>query len=239
MQSVLRLLYPARCVSCGDEVADDFGLCGPCWGDTPFIAGAVCDICGAPLPGEAGRDERLCCDDCLAVARPWSRGRAALAYGGNGRRLVLALKHGDRTDLVRPAARWMQRALAPLLGPDLLLVPVPAHWTRLFTRRYNQAALLAQALARETGLGCLPDGLIRPRLTPPQGKKSRARRFADLEGAIRPHPRHGGRLAGRRLVLIDDVMASGATLAASAEACRQAGCRDVFTLVLARAAKEA
>ncbi len=239
MQSVLRLLYPARCVSCGDEVADDFGLCGACWAKTPLIAGAVCDICGVPLPGEAEATERLACDDCLTTARPWSRGRAALTYGDNGRRMVLALKYGDRTDLVRPAARWMLRAFAPLLQTDLLLVPVPAHWTRLFTRRYNQAALLAQALARESGLKYLPDALIRPRPTPTQDHKTRARRFADLQGAIRPHPKRGKALAGKGVVLIDDVMASGATLTASAEACRQAGSRDVFTLVLARATKDA
>ena len=239
MQSVLRLLYPARCVSCGDAVAGDFGLCGACWGETPFITGAVCDICGVPLPGEVAEGERLKCDDCLTTARPWTRGRAAMVYAENGRRLVLALKHGDRTELVRPAAGWMQRGLAPLTRPDLIVVPVPAHWTRLFTRRFNQAALLAKALGRAAGLEYLPDALIRPRLTPPQGNKSKAQRFADLQGAIRPHPRNGRHLRGKHVLLVDDVMASGATLAASAEACRQAGCRDVFTLVLARATKDA
>ena len=239
MQSPLHVLYPSQCVSCGEPLADDFGLCGACWSKTAFISGLVCDRCGTPLPGEAAPDEILTCDDCMSLKRPWSRGRAALIYRDNARRLVLALKHGDRTDLARPAARWLAAALKPIRTPKMLLVPVPAHWTRLLTRRYNQAALLAQALGRETGLEYVPDALVRPRRTPPQGKASRVQRFAAMQGAIIPHPKRATRLDGRDVVLIDDVMTSGATLAATAEAAREAGARDVFTLVLARAAKDA
>lgn len=238
MQSALRLLYPTLCVSCGDPVEGAFGLCGACWGKTAFISGAVCDTCGVPLPGEVTGD-RLTCDDCMTISRPWSRGRAALAYRDNARRLVLALKHGDRTDLVRPAALWMARALEPIRADRMLAVPVPAHWTRLVSRRYNQAALLARALARVTPLGYAPDLLVRPRRTAPQGHLGREQRFGAMRNAIIPHPRRGEKIEGRNILLIDDVMASGATLGAAAEACRAAGARDVFTLVLARAVKDA
>ncbi len=239
MQSALHVLYPSQCVSCGDPLADDFGLCGACWAKTPFITGAVCDTCGTPLPGDVHPGEVLTCDDCMVIKRPWSRGRAALLYKDNARRLVLALKHGDRTDLARPAARWLARALTPIRVPKMLIVPVPAHWTRLFTRRYNQAALLAQNLARDTGLEYVPDALVRPRRTPPQGGNSRVQRFAAMQGAIIPHPKRAGRLDGRDVLVVDDVMTTGATLAATAEAARLAGARDVFTLVLARALKDA
>ena len=239
MQSPLRLLYPSRCVSCGEPLADDFGLCGACWAKTAFISGTVCDICGTPLPGEAEPDQALTCDDCMTIKRPWSRGRAALVYRDNARRMVLALKHGDRTDLARPAGRWLAAALAPIRKPKMLVVPVPAHWTRMVTRRYNQAALLAQSLARETGLQYVPDALVRPRRTPAQGKSSQAQRFAALQGAIIPHPKRAGRLDGRDVLILDDVMTSGATLAATAEAAFAAGARDVFTLVLARTVKDA
>src|SRR6056297_1237354 len=159
-QTAVRLVYPPRCISCGGLVESDFGLCGPCWRDTPLISGLVCDACGTQLPGAAGPQVDYC-DDCLVTARPWSRGRSALRYHDNARRLVLALKHGDRQDLARPAAAWMARAAQPLLRPDTLIAPVPLHWLRMLSRRFNQAALLAQGVARETGLDWCPDLLIR------------------------------------------------------------------------------
>ena len=137
LQAALHLVYPPQCLVCGALVTSDFGLCGSCWRDTPFISGLVCDLCGVPLPGEeTGKAEH--CDDCLTIARPWSRGRAALLYKDNARHMVLALKHSDRLDLVRPAATWMLRAAAPILEPGMLVAPVPLHWQRLFRRRYNQ-----------------------------------------------------------------------------------------------------
>ncbi|MDG1117526.1 MAG: double zinc ribbon domain-containing protein, partial [Flavimaricola sp.] len=105
LQSALRLIYPAQCVSCGDLTETDFALCGTCWRDTSFIGGLVCDACGSPLPGE-DRGEQVLCDDCMVIARPWARGRAALVYDGTGRKLVLALKHGDRTEIARTVGPW-------------------------------------------------------------------------------------------------------------------------------------
>lgn len=238
MQSALRLLFPPQCISCGALVDSDFGLCGACWRETPFIAGLVCDRCGTPLPGEdAGRAEL--CDDCLGLSRPWGRGRAVMAYRDNGRKLVLALKHADRTDLARPAAAWLARAAAPILRPDALAVPVPLHRLRLLRRRFNQAALLAAGLARTAGLDHCPDLLLRTRRTASQEGRSREARFANLAGAIRVNPRRAGRIAGRPALLVDDVMTSGATLAAAAEALIAAGATGVDVLVLARVAKDA
>ncbi|PVA10869.1 amidophosphoribosyltransferase [Pelagivirga sediminicola] len=233
------MVYPPRCTVCGGLVETDFGLCGPCWRDTPFISGQVCNLCGTPLPpGPDAPDDLLTCDDCLAVPRPWDAGRAALRYSGNGRKLVLALKHGDRHDMVRPAAVWMARAAKPLLRPDTLIAPVPLHWMRLLSRRYNQAALLARAVAGQTGRPHCPDLLIRPRATPSLGGLGRDARFATLEGTIRVHPRRRMRIAGRHILLVDDVMTSGATFSAATEACLAAGAAGVDILVLARAAKD-
>lgn len=238
MQSVLSALFPAQCINCGEPAAEDFGLCGPCWRATPFIGGLVCDRCGVPLPGEdEGRAEY--CDDCLALARPWDRGRAALLYKDNGRRLVLALKHGDRLDLVRPATRWLIRAAAPILKPDMIVAPVPLHWSRLFRRRYNQSALLSRAFARAVGFDHCPDLLIRTRHTASQDGRGRDARFANVAGAIHIHPKRATRVGGRDVLLVDDVMTSGATLAASADACLAAGALTVSTLALARVAKDA
>lgn len=238
MQAALHLVYPPQCLSCDALVTTDFGLCGPCWRDTPFITGLVCDLCGTPLAGEdSGKPEH--CDDCLTIARPWSQGRAALLYKDNARHMVLALKHGDRLDLARPAAVWLLRVAQPLLRPDMLVAPIPLHWLRLLKRRYNQSALLSAALARMAGFEHCPDLLIRRRSTPSQEGRNRDARFANLADALALHPRRAARVEGRHVLLIDDVMTSGATLAAAAEACVAGGAKGVSVLVLARVAKDA
>jgi ComF family protein len=247
ISQALHLIYPPQCLSCDALVTSDFGLCGTCWRDTPFIAGLVCDKCGAPLPGEAGAEAGAgpgaelapeFCDDCLTVPRPWHQGRAALLYRDNARKLVLALKHGDRQDLARPAATWLARTARPILTPDMLIAPVPLHWRRLLSRRFNQAALISTALARELALDHCPDLLVRTRRTPSQEGRDRDTRFANLAEALAPHPKRGARARGRHVLLVDDVMTSGATLSAAAEACRSAGARAVSVLALARVVKD-
>lgn len=237
MQAALHLVYPPQCLSCGGLVDSNFALCPDCWRDTPFITGLVCDSCGTPLPGED--NAVVHCDDCLTLARPWAQGRAALLYRDRGRDLTLSLKHGDRTDLAPPTARWLHRAALPILRPGMIVAPVPLHWLRLFRRRYNQSALLSAALARLSGLPHIPDLLVRSRRTPTQDGRDRDGRFRNVTGAIRAHPRHAPRLQGAEILLIDDVMTSGATLAAATEACLAAGATRVSVAVLARVAKDA
>ncbi|WP_246849447.1 ComF family protein [Rubellimicrobium arenae] len=229
-----RAVYPPACIACGALTESEFALCGPCWRDAGFLMGAlVCDSCGIPLPGQDAGPVH--CDDCLRRPRPWSRGRAALPYRATGRQLALALKHGDRTDLAKPMGRWLAAAASPLLQDDQVLVPVPLHWSRLLRRRYNQAQLLAREAGRLLGRPVVPDALVRCRATRSLGHGGREARAAALSGVIVPHPRQGRRLQGRAVLLIDDVMTSGATLSACAGAAREAGAADVRVLVLARA----
>lgn len=238
LQTVIRAVYPPQCVACDAMTEAEHGLCGTCWAGTAFINGTICDACGVPLPGDASETD-LRCDDCLRIARPWHKGRAAFAYAGVGRKLVLGLKHGDRLDLTWPAAGWMAQRAAPLVADDTLLVPVPLHWSRLIRRRYNQAALLAQDLAKHLNRPVLVDGLKRIRHTPPLDGVGREQRFATLSEVIAPHPTRGVALQGRSVLLVDDVMTSGATLAACTEAAHKAGAAHVNVITLARVVKDA
>ncbi len=238
LQAVLHAFYPPQCISCGDGVVSDFGLCAECWRGTPFIGGAVCDGCGAPVMA-GDLDTKLHCDDCVAVARPWSQGRAALLYKDNARSLVLALKHGDRMDLARPAATWMARAAADILRPNMLVAPIPLHWSRLFKRRYNQSALISARLAGLVGLDHCPDLLTRRRATGTQDGRGRDARFANVQGAFAVTPAQAARLQGRHILLVDDVMTSGATFSAASEACLAAGAVAVSVAALARVVKDA
>ena len=238
MQAALHLIYPPQCLICDARVTTDFGLCGACWRETPFITGLVCDHCGVPLPGEdTGKPEH--CDDCLTIARPWSQGRAAMLYKDNARRIVLALKHGDRLDLARPASHWLHRVAQPMIKPEMIVTPIPLHWLRLIKRRYNQAALLSAAVAKLAELDHCPNLLIRRRHTGSQEGRSRDGRFANMQDALALHPRRANRVEGRHVLLIDDVMTSGATFAAAAEACIAGGAAGISVLALARVAKDA
>ncbi|MEY1557143.1 double zinc ribbon domain-containing protein [Yoonia sp. R2331] len=238
MQSLIRAIYPPQCVGCEAAVESEHGLCADCWKETRFIQGTVCDSCGVPLLGD-DTSEGVQCDDCMTIARPWVKGRSALLYRDKGRRLVLALKHGDRTDLAIPAARWMVRCAGDILEGDPVLVPVPLHWSRLLRRRYNQAALLSQQIGKIAGVTHCADALMRPVKTKSLDGHSRDARFAALENAITDNPRRAVLMKGRKVVVVDDVMTSGATLAAAAEAALRAGAGQVCVLTLARVTKDA
>lgn len=238
LQSVIRAIYPPQCVACDAQTDDDFGLCATCWRETQFIGGLVCDTCGTPLLGE-DHGEVAQCDGCMTIARPWSKGRATLVYAGVGRRLVLGLKHGDRTDLAPAAAQWMAQKIPDWALLDTVVVPVPLHWLRVVRRRFNQSALLAQEIGKVMDLPVCPDALLRPRKTKPLEGHSREARFAELSGAIVPNPKRVHEIAGESVIIVDDVMTSGATLAASAEAARAAGATNVSIVTLARVVKDA
>lgn len=227
-------LWPLSCPLCEARVEAEDALCAECWAGTPFVTGAACDLCGTALPGASDGGAAVC-DDCLTLARPWDSGRAVLSYSGGGRRFVLALKHGDRTELARTAAVWLHRRARDLIGADTVFVPVPIHRWRLLRRRYNQAALIAGALAARTGGRFAPDALRRLRQTPSQDHKGVADRFENVAGAIAAGAEP---VAGSRVALVDDVMTSGATLAACADVLRRGGAARIDVLVLARVAKD-
>lgn len=236
MQSALRLLYPPQCISCGDMVDSEGALCGPCWRETRFITGIICDCCGVPLIGEAEPEEVLFCDDCRQNPKEWDRGRAALLYKDNGRKIVLGLKHGDRQELAKPAGKWMALAVQDIVEDDTIVVPVPLHWSRFLMRRYNQSALLSREISRELGLEHCPDLLRRVRRTVSLEGLSPKQRCETVEAAVSVNPKRSHMLPERPVLLVDDVLTTGATLNASARACFSSGACEVNVITLARVA---
>jgi predicted amidophosphoribosyltransferase len=233
--ALIDAVYPPRCLACTEATDAPHGLCPACWRDTHFISGPTCAKCGVPLIGAV--DGADACEVCTRHPPAWDRGAAALIYAGAGRRMVLGLKHGDRLDMVRPLAAWMAAAGRPLLADVDLVAPVPLHWSRLFRRRYNQSAELGRALARRAERPFIADLLARRRATAPQdgGRDARA---ANQAGAFALTQRHGPALPGKRVLLVDDVLTSGATLSACADVLRGAGAAGVDVLALARVAFE-
>ena len=174
------------------------------------------------------------CWQCVAEPPPWRQGRAALRYDEQARRIILPLKHGDRVEAARALGLHMARAGAVLLRQADVLVPVPLHRSRLLARRYNQSALLAHAIGRLSGCAVAPDAIRRVRATESLAGKTRAERAAVVGGAFAMRPGRAGRIAGQGVVLIDDVLTTGATAAACAHVLLQAGAAHVDLLVGAR-----
>ncbi len=232
-------ILPPGCTACGADTATGWSLCARCWGETAFLASNGCVTCGREIPALGSRPDAaphgLRCASCQRHPPLWDRGAAVLAYEGAGRHLVLGLKHGDRLDTLPMLGSWMLRAGGGLLAEADLIIPVPMHWTRRLARRFNQSAELALAAARAAGRAAAfaPDLLRRVRRTPSQDGRDRAARAENLKGAFALAPGVAPRIAGRRVLLVDDVLTTGATLNGCTEVCRGAGAAAIHILVLA------
>ena len=239
-RGLLDALLPPHCLLCEAAVDAQGALCAGCFGGLSFVTEPCCARCGVPLPRRAAAaatalpGRGLLCPGCANRPPPFEAARAAFRYDAGSQRLILPFKHGDRTELAAPLARHMARAGAGLLARADLLAPVPLHHRRLLARRYNQAALLAGRLARTAGKPHLPDLLRRRRATPPLGEAGATERAALVADAFAVSRRGVARVVGRRVLLVDDVLTSGATAGACAEALLAAGAVAVDVLAAAR-----
>jgi ComF family protein len=224
-------LMPPLCLSCNAPLASYDALCAPCWQRVDFIRPPVCDRLGVPLPFDIGETAV----SAAAAANPpvYDRARAVAHYTGVMRKLIHDLKYHDRHDAWRLMARWMAEAGRDLVADAEVVVPVPLSRLRLLQRRFNQAAILAGALARATGKPHEPLALVRTRRTRQQVGMTRAQRQLNVRGAFAVPAARRASIAGRAVLLVDDVITTGATAEAAARALRAAGARRVDVLALA------
>jgi ComF family protein len=229
---VLDAALPPLCPSCREPHGDGAGLCAACWSKLSFIEPPYCARLGIPFTYDPGPG--LLSMEAIAAPPAYDRARAAVRYDDIARGLVHAFKYSDRLDLAPMMGGWMVRAGRELLGEADALLPVPLHWRRLWSRRFNQSAALAGSISQATGVPVLHDALKRVRATVQQVGLTKPQRADNVQRAFRVPPECKADVAGRRLVLIDDVLTSGATVDTCARALLRAGAAHVDVLVFAR-----
>ncbi|MEO1028281.1 MAG: phosphoribosyltransferase family protein [Pseudomonadota bacterium] len=234
MRVMADFVWPRKSMVSGDRVAG--AISAEDWTQLNFITRPICYQCGVPQPVEL--DDRERCASCTANPPLWTRGRAALAYDDASRRPILSLKRAGRRDGLAVLANWMIHAGRPLLDETDYLIPIPLHMTRLAHRGFNQAGWLASAIGRQSGTRVIADGLIRKRRTGSQEGLSVLQRAENVRNAFLVPSRHTDCVRNSRIVLIDDVFTTGATVTAATRALNRAGARNVDVLVLARVLRE-
>lgn len=238
---LIDLVFPPRCPLCGAGLSAQTGLCAACWSELVIPGEPACALCQRPLGDTVAAG--AVCAPCLAEPPRHDGVAAGTLYNAASRRLVLAFKHGQRIALAPMMARLMAARLDAVgldaAGPDWLVVPVPLHRWRLWRRGFNQAALLGREIARARGATLAVDMLERRKATPALGGLGRKARARALSGAIGINRKRAGQLRGARVVLVDDVLTSGATSAACVAALKRAGAERVVVACFARVLDEA
>jgi ComF family protein len=226
------IVLPPLCISCGKGTGAHGVLCGSCWAEIEFIERPFCPVTGVPFPFDPG--EEIVSAAALASPPPYAKARAVMRYTDASAKIVMRFKYADRMDAAPAFARWMARAGADILADADIVAPVPLHRSRLFSRRFNQSAELARHIARASRLRLAPDLVTRVRATRPQVGLSGDARRRNVAGAFKLGKAGRARVEGRVVVLIDDVVTTGATVEACCRAVKAAGAAEVRVLCLAR-----
>ncbi|QPC85628.1 ComF family protein [Mesorhizobium sp. NBSH29] len=227
-----RLLFPPVCAGCRRQTSQPGTLCAACWPQLKFLERPWCEVMGTPFSHDMG--EGFLSAEAIANPPPFGRARAAVSYSGIARQMVQGLKYHDRTDLAPWMARWMLRAGRDLIADADLVVPVPLHWRRFLSRRFNQSSELARAVARLGTRPFEPGALHRVKGTRQQVGLKKSERDANVKGAFQVPAAADIKVRGRTILLIDDVYTTGATVRAATLALKRAGAAHVDVLTFAR-----
>lgn len=236
LSQAIDTVLPPRCVITGEPVEAQGMIAPAAWADLDFVAAPFCETCGFPFDFEV--DNGSLCATCLENPPDYETARAALKYNDASRGLILGFKHADKTHAVLAFTPWLKRTGADMLAQGHYIVPVPLHRWRLIARRYNQSALIAQALAKDTGIPVMLDALVRVRATQSQGHLKAKERFKNVKKAFDVNPRAVEKIKGKTIILVDDVYTTGATVGECTKVLLKHGAARVHVLTLARVARD-
>lgn len=235
LNTVLNVFMPPRCISCGATIQEAHNVCAACWGDLEFIMTPMCCCCGFPLEDSA--KEGSLCGYCIQETPSYDAGRSVFIYSQKSKKMITDFKYGDKQHGLPRFAKWLELYGKPLIETADVVVPIPLHRRKLLQRKFNQAALLAAKLAKHTHILYGPEMLLRVKYNPPQASLSFKQRQKNIKGAFRVNPRFKKSLKGQSVLLIDDVMTTGATVKECATQLKKAGAKTVSFLTLARTVK--
>ena len=230
-KTFVNTIFPSRCLSCHELISEHGALCIKCWKSINFISTPICYKCGVPFEYNIG--EQALCGRCMVQKPIYTEARAIFKYDENSKQQILALKYFDKTQLAPVFAKWLARISHDYKDKAHFIIPVPLHYFRLVYRRYNQASLLAKFLAKHIEIPIFYDALVRVKKTPTQYGLTRKQRDENMRGAFKVKPKHYQQLKGKSVILVDDVLTTGATLDACSRALHDAGVVDIFVVTLA------
>ena len=217
---------------CMGNVSENGNICAKCWGDVNFISDPQCDLCGFPF--DFAIDGKTICAGCIKERPRFAKARAVFLYDDASRRMITSFKYNDRIENRQAYARWMARVGAGMLKDADIIVPVPIHFGKLVLRKYNQAGILAQELVRISGGKCITTALIRTRYTQTQAGFNRKLRFGNIKGAFAVNPKYVPYLQNKQILLVDDVITTGATAEECTRVLLKSGVARVEVLTLAK-----
>lgn len=227
----LDILYPPKCLGCYTLVENQESLCSDCWKKINFIQNPQCKICGYPFHYQ--KEENFLCVPCIRKEPSYDKARAVFIYDENSSYLIKNFKYNDNLVGCNLYARWLANIGKDIL-PNSILIPIPLHPVRLFIRKYNQAALIANTLGRIKNLPVLTDGLIRNRYIKPQYTLNNKQRFLNVKGVFNFNKKYNSLIKGKNIILIDDVMTTGATVEECSKVLKKETSAKIFVLTLAK-----